>query len=203
MFEKTVQAMFYNKAARAEDLPWHSEKPAKLLMEAIEQRGKPGRALDVGCGTGVFAVYLAKQGYDVTAIDFIPKALQMLQTRASAESVSVSSVLADVLEWKSATPFDLVLDSGCLHTINNMNRYKAQLLSWTATGSDYILAHWGKRYFFDWRPVGPRRRTRPKLAGFFAPEFQEKAYDQELMTGIPFPIGPKVLGQSFWFRRTG
>jgi SAM-dependent methyltransferase len=203
MFEKTVQAMFYNKAARPEDLPWHSERPARLLTDAIEQRGVPGRALDLGCGAGVFAVYLAKRGYEVTAIDFIPKALEMVQARAGTENVRVGSVLADVLDWHSATPFDLVLDSGCLHTVTNVNRYKAQLLSWTAPGSDFILAHWGRRHVFDWRPVGPRRRTRQGLVRLFAPEFRERAYDQELLTGVPLPMGPKVLGQSFWFRRAG
>ncbi len=73
MFEKTVQEMFYRKAAAPEDLPWHSDKPARFLVGAVARRKAAGKALDLGCGTGGFSVYLAKQGYAVTGLDFIPK----------------------------------------------------------------------------------------------------------------------------------
>jgi SAM-dependent methyltransferase len=203
MFEKKVQQMFYNKAARPEDLPWHSDKPAKLLVDAASQRQRQGRALDLGCGTGVFSVYLAKLGYAVTALDFIPKALTMAQQRAEAEKVQITWALADLFDWRTTDTFDLVLDSGCLHTVSSgsMPRYKEKLLSWTTPGADYILAHWGKRHALDWRPVGPRRRARPALVRFLAPEFREVAYEQEVMSGVPLPIGPRVLGQCFWFKR--
>jgi hypothetical protein len=82
-----------------------------------------------------------------------------------------------------------------------MSRYKEQLLSWMAPQSDFILAHWGKRHLLDWRPVGPRRRTRQALVRSFSPELREEDYEQEVMTGVPLPIGPRVLGQSFWFKR--
>ncbi len=203
MFEKKVQQMFYGKASRPEDLPWHSDKPAELLIKAISERKVPGKALDLGCGTGVFSVYLAKQGYEVTGLDFIPKALTMAQQRAEAENAHVTWVLADLFDWQAADPFDLVLDSGCLHTVasGNMSRYKEKLLSWTAPHADYILAHWGKRHALDWRPVGPRRRTRPALVRFLAPEFREEAYVEETISGVPLPIGPRILGQCIWFKR--
>jgi len=203
MFEKKVQEMFYKKAAAAEELPWHTEKLPSLLVDAVSRRKSAGKALDLGCGTGVFSVYLAKQGYEVTGLDFIPKALEMASKRAQAENVKVGWILADLLHWNTADQFDLILDSGCLHTVTsrNLQRYKQQLLSWTTPQTDFILAHWGKRHWFDWRPVGPRRRTRQTLLRFFSPEFREEAYQQEVMTGVPLPIGPHVLGQSFWFKR--
>ncbi len=204
MFEKAVQSMFYKRATVPADLPWHSDKPARLLVEAVSRRKDAGKALDLGCGTGVFSVYLAKQGYEVTGLDFIPKALEMAARGAQAENVKVNWVMADLLQWQAADQFDLILDSGCLHTIGgrNMARYKQQLLSWMLPESDFILAHWGKRHLFDWRPVGPRRRTRQALVEFFSPELREEAYEQEIMTGIPLPIGPRVLGQCFLFRRS-
>lgn len=203
MFEEKIQQMFYRKASRPEDLPWHSDRPAKLLVDAVSQRKGHGRALDLGCGTGVFAVYLAKHGYAVTGLDFIPKALTMAQQRAEAEHVQITWVLANLFDWKAADAFDLVLDSGCLHTVTtgNMPRYKEKLLSWAAPQADYILAHWGKRHALDWRPVGPHRRTRAALVRFLAPEFHEEAYEQEVLSGVPLPIGPRVLGQCFWFKR--
>jgi cyclopropane fatty-acyl-phospholipid synthase-like methyltransferase len=202
MFEKAVQEIFYKKATVPEDLPWHSDKPAKFLVDAVSRRKDAGKALDLGCGTGVFSVYLAKQGYEVTGLDFIPKALEMAANRAQAANVRVNWVMADLLHWQAADVFEVILDSGCLHTITsrNMTRYKQQLLSWMTPKTDFILAHWGKRHVFDWRPVGPRRRTRQALVRFFSPELREQAFEQEIMTGIPLPIGPRVLGQCFWFR---
>jgi SAM-dependent methyltransferase len=202
MFEKTVQEMFYKKATVPEDLPWHSDKPARFLVEAVSRRKAPGKALDLGCGTGTFSVYLAKQGYEVTALDFIPMALEMAANQAQAEGVKADWVLADLLEWQTANRFDIVLDSGCLHTIpsRNLARYKQKLLSWMTPESDFILAHWGKRHALDWRPVGPRRRTRQALVRFLSPELREEAYESEVMTGVPLPIGPRVLGQCFWFK---
>jgi len=203
MFEKKIQEMFYKKATSPEQLPWHRDEPAGLLVRAVQQRGKPGKALDLGCGTGVFSVYLAKQGYEVTGIDFMPKAIEWAQQRARNENLQVTWVLANLLEWNSAQRFDLILDSACLQTLRSgsLEQYKRQLLSWAAPLADYILAHWGRRHLLDWRPIGPRRRTRQQLVRFLSPEFREQAYEQEVITGIPLPIGPSALGQCFWFQR--
>jgi SAM-dependent methyltransferase len=205
MLEKTVQEMFYKRAKAPEDLPWHSGDPATLLVDAVNQRAQPGRALDLGCGTGVFSVFLAKHGYQVTGLDFIPKAVTMARERAEKENVDVTLVLANLLEWDANQQFDLILDSGCLHTIraSNMERYKKRLLGWLAPEGDFILAHWGKRHFLDWRPVGPRRRTRNDLVRFFSPELDARACTEEILAGVPLPIGPSILGQCFWFQRTG
>jgi SAM-dependent methyltransferase len=204
MFEKKVQEMFYRKAAAPEDLPWHSIEPADLLVDAVSRRKIPGKALDLGCGSGAFSLYLAKRGYEVTGLDFIPKALEMAAKRAEAENVAVTWVLADLLFWNTADKFDLILDSGCLHTVQSVNlpRYKRQLLSWMTPQTDFILAHWGKRSMFDWRPVGPRRRTRQAIVRFLSPELREEAFQQEIINRVPLPIGPTVLGQCFWFKKS-
>jgi SAM-dependent methyltransferase len=203
MFDRQVQQMFYRKAKSPEDLPWHRNQPDRFLIDVIDSRNRPGNALDLGCGSGVFAVYMAKRGYHVTAIDFIPRAIEMARERAKRENASFDLVNADLLEWKTPLRFDLVLDSGCLHSLigGDRSRYKAQLLSWLAPGGDFVLGHFGKRGFLDWRPVGPARRTRGEIVDFFSPELKELKYEQVLMTGIPLPIGPTVQGQGFWFRR--
>ena len=203
MFEKRFMEMIYRKAQKPEDLLWHSEEPSPFLVDAIQQRKLPGRALDIGCGAGVFSVYLAKRKYDVTGIDFIPIALQMGKRRAEQAHVTVNFVEADLFEWRAPYPFDIVLDSGCLHTIGNRNlqRYKQQLLSWTDQGADFILGHFGKRNFLDWRPVGPHRRTREEIVALFAPEFEVKKYDDQIQTNVPLPVGPSVQLMSLWFKR--
>src|SRR6185436_11670899 len=66
MFIRQFQEMFYRRAKTPKDLPWHRDAPDGFLPEVVEARAKPGRALDLGCGSGVFSVWLAKQGYQVT-----------------------------------------------------------------------------------------------------------------------------------------
>ncbi len=203
MFDRQVQEMFYRKAKTPSDLPWHRDSPDGFLVEAVESRSQPGKALDLGCGSGVFSVYMAKRGWDVTGIDFMPRAIEMAKERAEREKARVTWVNADLLEWKAPHRFDLVLDSGCLHSLigGDRARYRAQLLSWLAPGGDYILGHFGKRGFFDWRPVGPARRTRREIVDLFSSDLKEHKYETMLMTGIALPIGPTVQGQGFWFRR--
>jgi SAM-dependent methyltransferase len=203
MFERKVQEMFYKKARRPEDLPWHTAEPAKLLVDAVVRRERPGKALDLGCGTGTFSVYLAQRGFQVTGIDFIPEALAMAKARSDSEHVNVNWVLTDLLKWEADQRFDLILDSGCLHTIRTaqMPTYKRKLLERLAPNGDFILAHWGKRHLFDWRPVGPRRRRGADLVRFFSPDLEEAARTEEVISGIPLPIGPSVLGQCSWYQR--
>jgi SAM-dependent methyltransferase len=195
--------MIYARAKRPEDLLWRCLSPSNLLVDAVQQRSKAGKALDLGCGAGEYAIYLAKQGYEVTGVDFVAKALVMAREQAQAEKVAINWVHADILDWRSSEQFDVILDSGTLHTISSRHlaQYKRQLLQWLSPHADYLLSHWGKRHPFDWRPIGPNRRTRQELLSVFLPELREKGYEQQIGTRIPFPIGPKVLFQSFRFQR--
>jgi SAM-dependent methyltransferase len=193
----------YARAHSPADLPWHQSEPPQLLAAAAESRSGRGRALDVGCGAGTFSIYLARRGFEVTALDVIPKALELGAALAREAAVDVHFVEGDLLTWKAPATFDLVLDSGCLHSLvaGSPLLYKQRLLDWLAPGSDYVLGHWGKRHALDWRPIGPRRRSRSDLVALFAPELVEHAHHEELMTGVPMPFGPSVLGLGIWFKR--
>lgn len=202
MFIRLTQEMFYKKAKTPKDLPWHRDTPDGFILDVVATRAKPGRALDLGCGSGVFSVWLAKQGYEVTGLDVIPRAIEMSKERAVAEGVQVNWINADLLSWNAPSQFDVIVDSGCLHSLigGDVSRYKEQLLRWLAPGSDYVLGHFGKRNWLDWRPIGPKRRTREQLVRLFAPELEVVKHEQREMA-VPLPIGPTVQGHSFWFRR--
>ncbi len=59
-----------------------SSEPSSLLIEAASNR-PPGRALDLACGTGRNALWLAQHGWSVTAVDGSPKAIEILRERAA------------------------------------------------------------------------------------------------------------------------
>jgi len=202
MFIRQMQETFYKKAKSPKDLPWHRDEPDGFILEAVEARAKPGRALDLGCGSGVFSVWLAKKGYDVTGLDYVPRAIEMSKERAAAAGMQVNWVNTDLLSWTALGQFDVIVDSGCLHSLigGDVCRYREQLLRWLAPQGDYLLGHFGKRHWLDWRPIGPKRRTREKLVQLFAPELEVVRHEQSEMA-IPLPIGPIVQGHAFWFRR--
>src|SRR5262245_56613997 len=83
----------------AEPPPWDTGRPSAELQRRLGQLTlAPGRAIELGCGTGSNAVWLAEQGFDVTAIDISPTAIARAEERARAASVMVRFVTADVTE---------------------------------------------------------------------------------------------------------
>jgi SAM-dependent methyltransferase len=106
--------------------PWERRDVADTWRRLLEgQDAPPGRALDVGCGSGRDAVYLAKRGWSVTAVDSVDKALASAQRRAAEEGVDVQWVKGDVaaLDRLGLEPgYDLVYDFGCIHGLSDAAR---------------------------------------------------------------------------------
>lgn len=85
--------------------------PEALVVEAVRGRAA-GRALDLACGLGRNALYLAAQGWQVTAVDYSPVALDILSERA-VEGLSVHPVLADLEAGQfqiESDAWDLIVD---------------------------------------------------------------------------------------------
>ena len=91
-----------------EELIWKAE-PNRFLVEELDALA-PGRALDVACGEGRNAVWLASKGWRVTGADFSRAGLAKAQRLATDRGVEVTWVEADVVEWQPPTAsFDLVV----------------------------------------------------------------------------------------------
>ena len=74
--------------ASGEPLPWDTGTPDPMLVELIEARAITlGRALDVGCGSGTNAIYLAEHGFEVVGVDISPVAIE--NARAKAHGIPV------------------------------------------------------------------------------------------------------------------
>jgi SAM-dependent methyltransferase len=203
---RMVMRRFYRQAAGdPKRLPWHRDHPGQVLTSAVSAHEGRGRALDVGCGAGVFSLWLAERGMQVTGIDLIPEAIAMgraQRARASNRLPSLELMVADLFTYQPDRPFDLVLDSGCLHSLvgGDLASYRRQLLRWLAPGGHYVLEHWGKRHALDWRPIGPRRRSPAAIQRLFAPELTLVESDVTDFAA-PFPFGPTVRGVGYRFQR--
>ncbi len=108
-------------------VPWDGHPLAKSLQDLVEGDGAlgPGAALDLGCGTGDSSIYLAKNGWRVTGVDFVARAVDKARAKAEANKVAVNFVRADVTRLSSGgigSTFGLIVDNGCLHGMSAEDR---------------------------------------------------------------------------------
>lgn len=106
-----------DRYASGEPLPWDTGTPDPMLVEMIESHAvAPGRALDVGCGTGTNALYLAHHGFDVVGVDIAPLAVERARARAKGRC------RFETVDFLNGTPpggpFQVVFDRGCFHTFD-------------------------------------------------------------------------------------
>ena len=98
---------YWNRRYGDAELLW-TAKPNRFLVAEVESM-TPGRALDLACGEGRNAVWLAERGWRVTAVDFSDVGLAKAERLAASRGVEVEWILADVLDYRPpAGAFDLV-----------------------------------------------------------------------------------------------
>lgn len=101
----------------------------------------PGSALDLACGEGADAVWLAERGWHVTAVDFAPAALTRGAGAAAERGVDIEWVEADVTSWRPQRRYDLVT-MHFLHPPDLALRDAAVRTAWQATrGTLLVVAH--------------------------------------------------------------
>ena len=111
----------WNQHYASGELPWDTGVPAPELVQLLEAGRLPrGRALDIGCGTGTNARYLASQGYDVVGIDVSSLAIERAAAAPKPARGSIELFRLDFLANDPPVgPFDLVFDRGCLHVFDD------------------------------------------------------------------------------------
>jgi 2-polyprenyl-3-methyl-5-hydroxy-6-metoxy-1,4-benzoquinol methylase len=107
-------------SSRSQDLlgmlPWESDRPVAALVELLDRPGiEPRRVLELGCGDGVNAVFMAQRGCEVTAVDISATAIEMARRKALDAGVNLDLLVGDVFELGLDGSFDLVFDRGLLH----------------------------------------------------------------------------------------
>ena len=116
-----AEEKLWEERYRTGDLPWDSNKPDFNLVKMVaSEEVKPGRALEIGCGTGTNSVWLADSGFSVAGIDISERAVRLAVERATREGADCSFSAMDFLEGEiTGSPFDFIYDRGCFHSIDS------------------------------------------------------------------------------------
>jgi SAM-dependent methyltransferase len=109
----------------------------------------PGRALDLGCGTGRNALYLARRGWDVVGIDMVGRAIEKARSRAVGAAASARFVRGDVTRLGDlgiGDGYHLIIDSGCYYGLSGSQRaaYAAGVTQVAAEGALLLMAGFTK-----------------------------------------------------------
>lgn len=139
---QTLLRTIYDLTYRFGKPGWDTGVPPSELVALVESAVAKGRALDLGCGTGTNAIFLAQQGFETLGIDFSAKAIKSAWEKARSVKAQVAFQVGDVTRLSFLRePFDLVLDVGCFHGLDDAGRmrYARHLVRLTRLGSRYLL----------------------------------------------------------------
>jgi SAM-dependent methyltransferase len=169
-----MDVFFYRLAYRFGKPRWDNARPRPEL-EALVRSRVPGRALDLGCGTGASVLYLASHGWEAVGIDFAPEAIAAAIQNAKRAGVNATFLLGDVSRLGQAGvpgQFDLLVDIGCYHAIPAPRRdaYAAGAAAVARSGADFYLAGISDPPL-SWRLLGARGITGDELRSRFGPAF--------------------------------
>ncbi len=145
---------FYDAKYRFTKPDWDSGLTPPELVAFVDRDRSRGRALDLGCGTDTNAIYLAQHGFDVTAIDFSPKAIDLAREKAQQVNVKIDFRVGDVTRLDNLhephEPFDLILDIGCLHGLGDEGkaRYAQQVAKLSRVNSTLLIYAFHQPAFF-------------------------------------------------------
>lgn len=200
--------MNYELAYRVGFHPWEDAIEDPAFVETItelfehEERGRDppyGRALDVGTGSGIWGIELAKRGWAVTGIDIVEKALRRGRDRVENAGVEVELVYGDVTDLQGAgidDEFRLILDTGTFHGLTRAQREAMAREVDAVAGPDatVLLLAWEPKR----RGPLPRGATRDEI---------EAAFSGWTVTDIgpsqftaPKPVEMLVTPNEHWYR---
>jgi SAM-dependent methyltransferase len=103
-----------------DNIPWNSETPPDALVRLVQDgKVRPCKTIDLGCGAGNYAIYLAGLGFDVTGVDSSPTAIKIAGDQAEKRGVRCRFIVADLLGdlHEVTDTFDFAYDWEFLHHI--------------------------------------------------------------------------------------
>lgn len=147
--------------------PWEIGRPQAAFVKLADEGRISGPVLEVGCGTGELALFLASRGHRVVAIDLDETALAAARLKASQRGGTAEFISADGLFLESLDGlFKTVVDCGCFHTFADTERefYLDGLRQVVAVGGTVHLLVMSE---LEPGNYGPRRVTERELRELF------------------------------------
>lgn len=181
-------------------VPWDDPVPPPEII-ALASELSPGRGLDLGCGYGRSAIYLAELGWSMDGVDFVPQAVETARHRASAAGVAgrarfYQGSVTDLAFLNP--PYDLAIDVGCMHSLtgNALLAYRDGLVRLLRPDGQYTLfAHLRADDDPDEDARGiPERILMQLMEGYFRLDKVEHGVTQ-------VADGPVWTSGWFWFSR--
>jgi len=175
--------------------PWDIGRPQPTFVKLFKDGEiTPGRVLDVGCGTGENALFLAENGCSVAGVDIAHRAIERAKEKAAKRHMKVDFFVCDALTLGSCFregEFDTVIDSGLFHVLTDEERpvYVEQV--------HRVLKDVGKYYmmcFSDKQPgtEGPRRVSKEEIEQSLSPKFKIKYIQDAVFESLIHKGGAKA-----------
>ena len=171
----SVRGSFFDAAYEGTPA-WDIGRPQSEFVRLARQRRRlapeageiVGDVLDVGCGTGENALYLASRGHEVWGIDIVEAAIEKAQAKAKERGLKATFQVWNVLELdRLGRTFDTVIDSGLFHalSLSDIPRFVAGLKAVLRPGGTYLMLCFSEHEPGGW---GPRRVTQAEIRSAFA-----------------------------------
>lgn len=160
---------------------WDIGRPQPAIVR-LEDAGRIlGSALDVGCGTGENALFLASRGHPVVGIDRVERALSKARAKAAERSLAAEFLTGNALALdRLGRTFDTAIDVGLFHTLEDDDRprYAAALRTALLPDGRAFLLCWSERNPWGY---GPRRVTRREIRETFEGEWRVTSVEAETL----------------------
>ncbi len=111
----------FDERYKSGNTPWELERPDSNLIEIIKKENiLPCKTLEIGCGTGSNAIWLAQNKFEVTGIDFSSLAIEKAKAKSQKQGVEVQFLVKDFFEPpKGEIDFEFIFDRGCFHSFED------------------------------------------------------------------------------------
>ncbi len=166
LIEQDESQDFFNSIYKGSP-PWDIRRPQKEIIRLAKDEEISGKVLDVGCGTGENALYLAELGFEVWGIDAAPAAIKKAKEKARKRGITVNFLVSNALGLQSLQiKFNTVIDCGLFHVLSDEERpiFAASLSSAISPDGNYFML-----CFSEHEPgsYGPRRVTQAEIRATF------------------------------------
>lgn len=163
---------------------------AQPAFVALEEAGEiAGAVLDVGCGTGENALFLAGRGHEVWGVDSAPRAIEIAREKVRERDLPATFLVQDALRLEElGRTFDTVIDSGLFHALADPERphFVRSLAAALRPGGTYHMLAFSELEPGD---HGPRRVTRQEIRAAFGDGWRIDRIRAAVFEGLKQPGG--------------